>query len=183
MINDLDKTLQKMLASEIPSLSEAHIYFDTPDDKFAPSTPAIDLFLYDVRENRELRSNEWQVERHNGVAVKTPPFVRVECSYLITAWAGDIASEHALLGSVLRALLRHPVIEASLLQGALASQPLPPPTTALQPGKLQSVSEFWQALGDKPRTALYYTVTIAIGLYDAVQEPVVIEKVVNLGQL
>lgn len=183
MLNDLDKTLQTVLASEISSLTADHIYFDTPDDKFAPATPAIDLFLYDVRENLELRSNEWMVDRHNKTASKTPPFARVECSYLVTAWAGDIASEHALLGSVIRALLRHPVITADFLQGSLTSQPLPLPTTSLQPGKLQSLSEFWQALGGKPRAALYFTVIIAVGAFEAVEGPVAVEKIINLGQL
>ncbi len=183
MLNDLDKTLQKLLASEISTLAAERIYFDTPDDKFAPATPAIDLFLYDVRENLELRSNEWMVDRHSKSATKTPPFARVECSYLVTAWAGDIASEHALLGSVIRALLRHPFISADLLQGSLTSQPLPLPTTSLQPGKLQSPADFWQALGGKPRAALYFTVTIAVGALDSVEEAVAVEKIINLGQL
>ena len=183
MLNDLDKTIQKLLASEIPTLAVEHIYFDTPDDKFAPATPAIDLFLYDVRENLELRSNEWMVDRHDKTAARIPPFTRVECSYLVTAWAGDIASEHALLGSVIRALLRHPTVSADLLQGSLASQPLPLPTTSLQPGKLQSLADFWQALGGKPRAALYFTVIIAVGAFDTVEGPVAVEKIINLGQL
>ena len=166
MFDDLDRTLQKLLASAVSSLAEDHIYFETPDDKFAHSAPAIDLFLYDVRENRDLRSNEWQVERRNGMVITHPPAVRVDCSYLITAWAGDIASEHYLLGEVMRALLRYPTLPAQVLQGSLAQQPLPLPTTSLQPGKLQSVAEFWQALGGKPKATLHYTVTISVTTHE-----------------
>lgn len=91
MINDLDKTLEELLKQELPQelVSQVTISFATPDDQFPPSSvslPAIDLFLYDLRENLELRSNEWIVERHsNGMAFKKRPPVRVECSYLITA--------------------------------------------------------------------------------------------------
>ena len=166
MLNDLDKSLKKILASEVSALAEERIYFDTPDEKFAPSTPAIDLFLYDVRENRDLRSNEWQVERHNGVVTRQPPSVRVDCSYLITAWAGDVASEHDLLGRVMKALLRHPTLPSPVLQGSLAQQTLPLPATSLQPGRLQSMAEFWQALGGKPKATLHYTVTISVDTHE-----------------
>jgi len=167
MINDLDKTLRKLLASEVVNLSETNIHFDAPDDKFAPAPPAINMFLYDVRENRELRSKEWLVERQgNGMISKIQAPVRVDCSYLITAWAGDIDSEHQLLGDVMTALLRHPTVPAAALQGSLQNQAPPLPTTTLQPGRLQSLAEFWQALGGKPKAALNFTVIISVQPHD-----------------
>jgi hypothetical protein len=36
------------------------------------------------------------------------------------------------------------------------------PSSTLQPGRLQSVGEFWQALGGKPKAALNYTITIGV---------------------
>ena len=67
------------------------ISFATPDDQFPSQSitlPAIDLFLYDVRENLELRSNEVSIERRgDGTATRTRPSVRVDLSYLITALA------------------------------------------------------------------------------------------------
>ena len=143
--------------------------FEAPDDRFAPNLPAVNLFLYDVRENRELRSNERLVERRSdGKAFIQAAPARVDCSYLITAWAGGVDTEHQLLGAVLAALLRHPTLPADMRYGVLAQQDLPLPTTALQPGLLQSLGEFWQALGGKPKAALHYTVTVSV----AVQEPV-----------
>src|SRR5689334_16419592 len=67
VIDLLDKALETLLAQELPSV---HVYFDAPDDKFGPTLPAIDLFLYDIRENRELRSNEWIMQRTNGQVTK-----------------------------------------------------------------------------------------------------------------
>ena len=62
MLDDLDMTLEQLLKKELPAaiVSQVTITFDTPDGKFPPQSvtlPAVDLFLYDVRENRELRSN------------------------------------------------------------------------------------------------------------------------------
>lgn len=173
MINDLDKTLTVLLRRELPvALAEqVQISFATPDDQFPPQSvtlPAIDLFLYDVRENLELRSNEVYLERHsNGTATRTRAPVRVDFSYLITAWPSQSVpdpseDEHRLLGEVMRVLLRYRLIPEEVLQGGLAGQEPPLPVSSLQPGRLQSLGEFWQALGGKPKAALNYTVTLSV---------------------
>ncbi|MCL4297999.1 MAG: DUF4255 domain-containing protein [Anaerolineae bacterium] len=190
MIHDLDSTLKKLLERELlPKLvNPVVISFDPPDGEFPTQNvkpPAIDLFLYDVRENLELRNNEWSVERQsNGTAKKTPPAVRVDCSYLITAWPskqahGSVQDEHRLLGEVMIVLLRYPKLPGELLQGSLNQQDLPLPTAVLQPGRLQSLGEFWQALGGKPRSALNYTVTIAVQPHEVVEVPLALENIVR----
>lgn len=179
MIGDLDKTIKTLLEQELAHVSVT-ISFDTPAREFEPTSPTIDLFLYDVRENRELRSNEWHVERSNGAATRTRAAMRVDCSYLITTWAGDIESEHTLLGEVMQALLRHPTIPEAVLQGNLRQQEVPLPTTSLQAGRLQSLAEFWQALEGKPKAVLNYMVTIGIAAQAPVPAgPPVVEKVLR----
>jgi hypothetical protein len=174
MIHDLDKTMEELLKRELSPLmaEQLAISFAAPDSDFPPPSvklPAVDLFLYDVRENLELRNRQWVVERsEDGKASKKRLPVRVDCSYLITAWASDSSNtrpldEHRLLSEVMTVLLRHPILPEPVLQGSLKNQEPPLPATTLQPGRLQSVAEFWQALGGKPKAALNYTVTIGIG--------------------
>jgi hypothetical protein len=178
MIDDLDKTLAALLRRELaPGLSEQiQVSFEAPDDRFPPqsvTTPAIDLFLYDVRENLDLRSNDATIERFaDGTAKRTRMPIRVDASYLITAWpreglANPAEDEHRLLGEVMRALLRFRTIPQELLRGSLAGSDLPLPVIALQPGRLQSLGEFWQAMGGKPKAAINYTVTLSVD----VEEP------------
>lgn len=173
MIDDLDRSLENLLKRELPGelVSQITISFATPDGQFPPASvalPAIDLFLYDVRENRDLRDSEWRVERQSdGSAVRKPPLVRIDCSYLVTAWPSDSSTtpardEHRLLGEVMKALLRHSTLPSAVLEGSLAGQQPPLPASSLQPGRLQSLAEFWQALGGKPKATLSYTVTIGI---------------------
>ena len=74
MIHILDQSLKSLLERELPHFftqaavgAQVKIRFETPDDKFQSSPdnlPAIDMFLYDIRENRELRSNEFQTRRN-----------------------------------------------------------------------------------------------------------------------
>lgn len=177
MINDLDNTLKTLLMREV-GLERDAIRFEAPDGSFAAPSQGVDLFLYDVRENRDLRSEEWLVERQsNGAITKQRAPARVDCSYLITTWAGDVAGEHLLLGNVMRVLLRYPSLPAEVLQGSLAGQTPPLPTAVLQPSRLQSLGEFWQALGGRPRAVLHYTVTISVDVYPPVEAgPPVLDK-------
>ena len=191
MIYDLDKTLEQLLKQELPPelVSNMTISFDTPDDQFPPTLvtlPAINIFLYDVRENLALRSNEWTVERHsNGMATQKRPAVRVECSYLITAWPSESVpnpamDEHHLLGEIMKVFLRHHTIPAGVLHGSLKGQKPPLPVMSLQPGRLQSLGAFWQALGCKPKAALNYSVTICVEPVEPVEGPVVLEKIIAI---
>lgn len=190
MIDDLDRTLEELLKQSLsPDLiRQVSISFVTPNAQFPPTSvtlPAINLFLYDVRENRELRNNEWLVERQsNGTAIKKPPLVRVDCSYLITAWTNEtsptpIRDEHRLLGEVMKILLRYPTLPSEVLQGSLVEQELPLPTMSLQPTQLQSIGEFWQALGGKPKAVLNYTITISVVAQEPLTTPLATELQIN----
>lgn len=190
MIDDLDESLKALLVRKLPKsiADQITVSFAAPDDEFHSSVklPAVDLFLYDIRENLELRSSEDIIERHpDGSGLRLSPPVRVDASYLITAWPGSTEKdrpedEHRLLGEVMQTLLRYRTLPRDVLAGSLANQELPLPASALQPGRLQSVGEFWQALGGKPKAALSYTVTFAVE--SRVAEPVqlVTEKVVRV---
>ena len=182
MLDDLDKTLKQLLSQT--GFKEDQISFKPPDDAVTESTsPAVNLFLYDVRENRELRSNEWiQNRQSDGSVSKRRSPVRVDCAYLITAMAGDPLSEHRLLGQVMMALLRYPHIPAELLQGELAGQQ-PLPTSSLQASNLQSLSEFWQVMGNKARAVLNYIVTISVDPYESIETGPVLEHVIAMQPL
>ena len=191
MIDDLDRTIAALLRRELPPAlaQQVQISFATPDDQFPPQSvtlPAIDMFLYDVRENLELRSNEVYLQRNSdGTAIRTRAPVRVDFSYLVTAWPSSTVpdpaqDEHRLLGEVMRALLRHRTIPEDLLQGVLAVQDPPLPTSTLQPGRLQSLGEFWQALGGKPKAALNYSITASVEVFAPESVRLVTEKVLKV---
>lgn len=177
MINDLSQALKNIL--DDPTLPEplrsAQIEFDHPTDTYTPTggLRTINLFLYDVRENVELRNNELIVERLNGQANITRPALRVDCSYLVTAWPDGTGQamflqEHQLLSQVLGALSRFSTIPPNFLTGtALAGQEPPLPIITAQVGELKSPSEFWTAMGSRLRPSLTVAVTISIQPFTA----------------
>jgi hypothetical protein len=168
---------------------QVQVSFATPDDQFPPQSvtlPAIDLFLYDVRENLELRSNDVTIARSaDGTATRTRAPVRVDFSYLITAWPSESVpnpaeDEHRLLGEVMRVLLRYRTLPEEVLQGELQEQMPALPVSSLQPGRLQSMGEFWQAVGGKPKAALNYQVTMSVTVALPEEVRLVTDKVIKV---
>jgi hypothetical protein len=190
MIRDLSLTIQALmddaaLATEFPELFGAQIAFDRPVESFNPTVPTIDLFLFDIRENLELRSNEPQLTRTNGqVSIQRPP-MRVSCSYLLTAWpvsGGDLAlQEHQLLGQALQVLSRYPRIPTQFMKGQLAGQEPPLPMLTAQNDGLREPHDFWSAIGNRMRASIVVTATIGLEVHPAVVAPEVTVSNVHFG--
>jgi len=192
MIRDLSLTLRAILddptlSATFPELAAAQIVFDRPIETFNPTQTTVDLFLYDIRENTELRSNEPIVQRGNGQVTIVPPPLRVSCSYLVTAWpVGGIEmalQEHRLLSQALQVLSRHPTIPSIYLQGSLIGQEPPLPLMAARADGLPNPAEFWTSLGSRLRASFTVTVTIAMDVFAPEIAPMVITQEVELQQM
>jgi hypothetical protein len=190
MIRDLSETLKAVLqdpsfATQFPELAGADITFERPTDPFQPNKSTIDLFLYDLRENTMLRSNEVIVERQNGHAISHPAPLRLDCSYLVTAWpVGGLEpflQEHRLLAQVLRVLSRYPTIPANFLKGSLIGQDPPLPMVALHPDALKNLAEFWSSLGSKLRASLTVTATISVPVFVDVSDFLVTTHITDVA--
>jgi len=190
MFQDLDATLAALIEGEI-SLRGIAISFASPDDRFPPagvSLPAIAMFLYDVRENHDLRTNQWETERRDdGMITRSRAPARVDCSYLITAWPNEHApqpteDEHRLLGEVVRVLMRHREVPDRYLSGELAGQQPPLRGRVTADSHLQSVGEFWQAMGGRPKATLHYRVTLSVDAFEPIEvAPAPTDKVLRVG--
>jgi Pvc16 N-terminal domain/Carboxypeptidase regulatory-like domain len=177
MFRDLDDTLTQILndAGAPPELVAADVSFELPDKNFTPAQSTVNLFLYDVHENRELRDPVPIMEKVGNMYVNRRPPLRVDCMYMVTAWSvgtgpSRIANEHRLLSQSLLWLSRFPTIPSVYLQGGLVNPPFPHPTLVAQLNGKQGTGDFWTALGQPPRPSFNLLVTIAMDL--SVQSPV-----------
>ena len=187
MIRDLDDTILELLETRAAPGSElagADINFDLPDADWRGSLTAltVNCYLYDVRENAELRTNEPLLQRSlDGTrAVRRLPPKRIDCAYCITAWSPatseSVLEEHRLLSQVLLVLLRHPTIPADVLQGSLADQVPPYPTVIASSDGVKNQPEFWGALDQQLKPSLNYVVTLAMILDEP---PAILPRVVE----
>jgi len=173
-IDDLSETLKAVLqdpsfAAMFPELAAADIIFDRPSDTLAPTKTTVDLFLYDLRENLDLRLNEVTTTRVGNQTITHPAALRLSCSYLATAWpvgGPDLPlQEQRLLSELLVVLSHYPTIPSTFLQGSLVGQDPPLPMVALHPDALKNLAEFWSSLGSKLKASLTVTVTISVPVF------------------
>lgn len=191
MISHLDKTLEALLRQKVPLSPESYdISFDIPimdwTRKLSGDKRTVNLYLYDIRENQKLRTNEWQLKRNpDSTVTRKKPSIRIDLSYLITAWSPaqtePVVEEHHMLSQILATLFKYPTIPPDVLQGNLATIVPPPEIPALvaQPNgfKDQGQGPFWNAAGQHWKPAVQYTVTIPLDLQEAITGAMVTTKI------
>ena len=159
MIHDVDASLSELLRAEALNGGEAEIVFDAPTKEWVSrrNAPAVDVFLYDIREDVGRRDVMAQpVRNEEGVVVgRRPPVRRFKLAYLLTAWTRRPEDEHRLLSQLLAALVRHDRIPDGFLQGQLSGEPTPVLLQlALPPTQDRSLSDIWNALGGELKPSI-----------------------------
>jgi hypothetical protein len=203
MIRDLDLTLQQLIVDELKTLglnspADYGITFDPPTKDWSENPGGdrmVNLYLYELRENRDLRNIQPEIRRNpDGTVTTLQPPVRIELHYLITAWSlattDRVFEEHRLLSQAAWALLRHPyVIPAEIFDGT----PYPPgynellktsrlPSFTAQPDNREVLGEFWGTMENIWKPALTYAITIPLDLLRSVTGPMVTAKITGYLQ-
>jgi hypothetical protein len=179
MFDELDNTIAVLLHDNRSPVKAVDVSFITPDKDFKPQNPTIDLFLYDVKENRELRDPTPILQRTGTTYIRQAAPVRIECSYIVTCWSdktkeAKVAEEHRLLAQALKWLSGFPVIPTGALQGSMATNQLyAPPMMVAQLDPNKNSGEFWDALAIAPRPAFYLSVTVSMDLESEETGPLV----------
>jgi hypothetical protein len=187
MFHDLDEVLKKLLIQEIPiKKGEVDIAFDQPKREWSArlNRPTLNLFLYDIRENRKLRqSQQWMVEHNeDGTVTQRRTPARIDVHYMITAWANEPEDEHNLLARALMALFRQPHLPPELLPKSLGDQSAPVPLQVAQEDMLQNPADVWSALDNEIRPAIVLMATLAVDPYQPLVTPLVRTRQLRIGQ-
>jgi len=120
VIHDLDRSIKELLTTELPDVNSnrVEVAFEPPNRDWRRTGPALNFFLYDVRENSELRQHQLmesvnsngQPQRANGMVTRERTPLRIDCFYIVTAWGEAPYDEHMLLSQCMMALARYPVL-------------------------------------------------------------------------
>ncbi|MGB8647431.1 MAG: Pvc16 family protein [Anaerolineae bacterium] len=187
MINELDESLKELLLKKAGlNPTEVEISFDVPTkDWSAPVTrPTINIYLYDVHENIELRDLHWQTHVQDSMRAgrKRPPR-RMNLSYMVTCWTSAMEDQHRLLWRVLETFMRYSPLPEEVLQGSLKNLLFPIQTKVAQPDSiLKNPSDFWGALENQIRPAISVIATLELDLDEKVSAPMVFVPVFKIGQ-
>ncbi|MEX0445124.1 DUF4255 domain-containing protein [Xenorhabdus sp. SGI246] len=166
-IIDVNKAMKAILKKYLDK--EVAIRFDLPELDTLQSDAMVSVFLYDIHEDLQLRSAESRVFNAESGRL-LPGWVNIKCNYLITYWESTQPAtdpNHSesqpdnqatqVMSQVLNALINNRQLAG--IPGAY-TQVVPPKES------LNSLGNFWQSLGNRPRLSLNYSVTIPISLTD-----------------
>lgn len=186
MLSELDETLRQLLIAEMPiKNNEVDVTFHQPKREWSSrlTRPTINLFLYNLRENAALRQTQWEtLPRGDQVAHKKRSPIRVDCYYLITAWASEPEDEHNILTRCMLSLFRFPIIPENRLVDALKKQPYEVMTQLADPDTLTNPSDLWNVLDNELRPGIPYIVTLAFDPWVEVSGPIVRTFTIRPGQ-
>lgn len=160
MIHEVDELLEKLVKKDaLNGGSSVELVFDAPTKDWVArrNGPAVDLYLYDIREDLQRRVPVWEDQRGADGLVngRVLPPRRFKLSYLVTAWTQRPEDEHRLLSSLLSAFIRNPMVKPEQLEGSLAEPNLPVYIDVGQPpSQDRSLADVWSALGGELKPSL-----------------------------
>ena len=89
MIHEVDELLEKLVKKDALNGSSVELVFDAPTKDWVArrNGPAVDLYLYDIREDLQRRVPAWEDQRgpDGTVNARSLPPRRFKLSYLVTA--------------------------------------------------------------------------------------------------
>ena len=187
VIHDVDESLRALVKQEALAGNGVEIAFDAPTKEWVArrNVPAVDLYLYDIREDLSRRESMWEDRRdERGHVVERrlrPRWFRL--SYLVTAWTQRPEDEHRLLSALLSCFLRHETLPPELRSGTLEGTALPVIlTVALPLSEDRSIADVWSAMGGelKPSLDLVVTAPMEVERVLAVGPPVLEEPILTV---
>ncbi|HLI05063.1 MAG TPA: Pvc16 family protein [Ktedonobacteraceae bacterium] len=179
MLLQLHKSIQNLLYERGQiSPREVDIRFEAPTRERVEKLirPTINLFLFDLQENKELRRSDFETTKQNGRAERRALPRRFDLRYMVSALTTSSEDEYLLLWRVLTTLLRHPQLPTEVLSEELRQIELPLVTRVSQDDEGRRMSDLWSALGGQPRPALYYVVTVPVDMELSIEAPLVLRR-------
>jgi hypothetical protein len=169
VIHDVDQLLERLVRRDALNGSAVDLVFDAPTKEWVAkrSGPAVNLYLYDIREDLQRRVPIWEDMRgaDGQVSGRRQPPRRFRLAYLVTAWTQRPEDEHRLLSSLLLCMLRNPMLKPGDLGGSLDASDLPVYIEVGQPeSQERSLADIWSALGGELKPSLDVVVTAPVVL-------------------
>jgi hypothetical protein len=157
---------------------DVDIAFDPPLKAWvgARTRPTLSFFLFDIRENTELRSTSPETLRANGRGVHRVPPRRFDLRYLVSALTTVVEDEHLLIWRTLSMLMKTPTLPAELMPEPIRTLGLPVIGKVAGPDDSPRPLDVWSALENPPRPSLIYVVTLPLDLELETSAPLVLTR-------
>ena len=163
MIQLLDASIESYLRGEVPLDDRIDVAYEAPDSTWSAgiTRPTVNLFAWDIRRNSSEATGGLDLVQRGNDRFHKAASPRIDFRYLITTWTPEPRDEHELLGAILVACLRLPLIPVQYLEGRLSEID---PTPRLQVARFDDTqsSEFWSSMGGQLKAALDIIVSATV---------------------
>jgi Pvc16 N-terminal domain/Carboxypeptidase regulatory-like domain len=185
MLTELHTALQRLIW-EYGRISpdEVDISFEAPTRERTDRLvrPTVNIFLFDLVENTEMRQSSFPVTRASDHAERRMPPRRMDLRYMVSALTTEIEDEHRLLWRVLATLLKYPTLPDELLPEELRGEvALTTRTSHSDDGR--KLLDIWSGLGVSPHPSIYYVVTAPLDLDVVIRSPLVLTRTLRYRRL
>lgn len=189
MIQEVDAALEALIRRDVLNGARVEVVFDAPTKDWVArrNAPAINIYLYDIREDLSRREVSPRQFKEPGAQFATEhrlPPRRFRLSYLITAWTQRPEDEHRLLAACLTTLVRNEIIPQDLTSGSLAASPFPVILSVALPLPAErSIADVWSALGGELKPSLDLTAVAPLDPMwrEPAAKPVLDEPILGIG--
>jgi hypothetical protein len=127
VIAETDQALAQVLKTRVIGNAAIVIAFDPPNRPWIQSLtgPAVNLFLFDIKENLLRRDVMYEkvLGAEGAVVARRPPPPRFDLHYTVSAWAPAVLVEHKILAAVLRCFGSMTTLPREALPAPLAALP------------------------------------------------------------
>ena len=179
MLTEFHHSLRTLVyeRGNIPA-ADVDVTFDAPVKSWvgARTKPTLSFFLFDIRENTELRQTAPETSRANGRGVHRLPPRRFDLRYMISALTTVVEDEHLLIWRALGTLMKHSTLPNDLLPESIRAFGLPVIGKIADPEDTPRPLDIWSALENPPRPAIIYVATVPLDLEIETTAPLVLTR-------
>lgn len=194
MLKEIDNLIVRVLDTgwtTTPPPAKPGFFFTVPDEAWltkvkAESGMRLNIYLYELRENRDFRRSAWDnVTLSDGSVALSQPPAYIDIHYLVSAWspaedtelASPTLDEHQVLAEAMRVLFRNPDVVPGAIGvagGGVVFQNSHVYLTVAPPEPSPVLNEFWSTMKLPWRPAVMLIVTAPLDvLKDSASSPVV----------
>lgn len=160
-IGMVSESLRNLLVGEMALHPQVDVTILAPDENTGGRR--INLFLYKIRENPELKNNDWQVHRGDPTQLAPPP-LSLNLFYLMTSYAQNDqltgnSMAHEILGDAMRVYYENPIVpDAYLAPGLIDAQEQI--KIMLNSLNLEELSNVWNTFTEPFRLSIPYEISV-----------------------
>jgi len=179
LVRMVDRGLERLVRESLPfPEGVGDVSFETPERSWGSqlSRVTVNLFLFAIHPSDQPARPQQQRVNEDGRVERRAPLPMVRLGYVASAWAGDIAGEHQLLGEVLAVLATNQAMPAKYLPEGFPSMV----QIALSQHEGRKPGDLWAAMDNRPKAVIEFEVTVPVTSVPWELAPPAVERIAGI---